>query len=283
MRGIGGFFGTRAQLDRPRGEDAPPEPHTPLEANYGKELDIALESGLRARRYPIQTRKFNADSEMDTEVSGYVREFFETLDERGGSDDRKATEGIHWSVAISEKIIAIMQGRSWFVWDVKPGIPAMLLSKCVHRTPAGIGLGDPTTMQLAIKEAGLARIVFAAAGGAVGKLLGKRGVFYQLAGSDVRAIDGPTEYSVYPSNVSAKLPPKDPQGVAERLAAVIRASVPEKWQAMFDGVVIVDANDLGCNVLGNATKGTEHFYEQCFSDNPLGQGRQQTPIAVIFS
>ena len=42
--------------------------------------------------------------------------------------------------------------------------------------------------------------------------------------SNVRAIDGPTVYSAFPSNVSAKLPPKDPDGVSARLSAAIRAA-----------------------------------------------------------
>lgn len=264
------------------GKNIPADEHTPLEANRGKSLDIALRSGETARRYPLQTEKFSPDSNMDVEIRRYVMQFLKDLEERGDEDDRQATEGVRWNVAISEKIIAIMQGRSWFVWDIKPGIPAKVLSRFVTRTPAGIGLGDPTTMQLAIQEAGLARIAYAAAGGAVGKLRGKKGVFYDLAGANVRAIDGPTEYSVYPSNVSAKLPPARPHEVAAHLTRVIRDVVPTRYRSAFDGVAIVDANDIGCNVLGNASSRGDDFFAGCFADNPLGQGRQQTPIAVIF-
>src|SRR5690625_7750410 len=85
----------------------------------------------------------------------------------------------------------------------------MLLMCFATRSPAGIGLGDPTTMELAIREVGLPRIVAASAAGAAGKVIGRRGLFYEVAGANVRAIDGPTVYSAFPSNVSAKLPPKD--------------------------------------------------------------------------
>ncbi len=264
------------------GQSLPPDPHTPLTANAGKQLDLELEGDILARRYPIQTEKFSKDSRMDDEIAGYVERFFAELDARGTDEDRHATEGRPWNFTVSEKIIAIMQGRSWFVWEIKPSFAAKLLSKFVTRTPAGIGLGDPVTMQLAINEAGLGRITYAAALGALGKLRGKRGVFYELAGADVRAIDGPTEYSVYPSNVSAKLPPKDPDRVAEHLVKVIREVVPERFAATFDGVVVMDANDIGRNVLGlSASRDREH-YEAQFADNPLGQGSQQTPMAVVF-
>ena len=130
-----------------------------------------------------------------------------------GGDHDVATKG-RWYFFISEKIVAITQGRSYFIWDIKVSRPARILSRYVTRTPAGIGLGSPFTMQLAIEEAGLPRVLYASAGGAIGKLIGKRGLFYELVGGDIRAIDGPTEYSVYPANVSAKLAPKDPDAVA---------------------------------------------------------------------
>lgn len=264
------------------GASRPADPKAPLAPNAGKQLDITLPSGEIARRYPVQTEKFSKDSDMDAEVRRYVQDFFQELAEHGTDEDRAATSGKRWTFTISEKIIAIMQGRSWFTWEITPSMPAKILSRFVSRTPAGIGLGDPVTMHLAIGEAGLPRIAAAAAAGAAGKVVGKKGLFYQVAGSSVGAIDGPTEYSVYPSNVSAKLPPKDPHGVAALLTQVVREAAPEEFRSTFDGVVIMDANDLGRNVLGlNAAKPAAHYEEQ-FRDNPLGQGSQQTPIAIVF-
>lgn len=263
------------------GASAPADEKAPLAANAGKELDIEVD-GVIARRYPIQTEKFSKDSNMDAEVTKYVKEFFTQLKQLGDEDDHNATEGRTWNLTISEKIIAIMQGRSWFTWEIQPSFAAKNLSKFVARTPVGIGLGDPVTMQLAIEEAGLPRILYAAAGGAIGKVVGRKGLFYELAGADIRAIDGPTEYSVYPSNVSAKLPPKDPDGVARHLSDVVRQAAPEEFRATFDGVVVMDANDIGRNVLGlHASQPAEH-YEKQFADNPLGQASQQTPLAIVF-
>lgn len=264
------------------GKNLPPDPHTPLEANTGKSLDLVLPDGTVSRRYPIQTDKFSRDSDMDAEIGHYITQFFNDLKNLGDEDDRAATSGKRWNLTVSEKIIAIMQGRSWFIWDVKPSFVARKLSRMVTRTPAGIGLGNPVTMQLAIDEAGLGRILYAAAGSVIGKLRGKKGVFYELAGANVRAIDGPTEYSVYPSNVSAKLPPKDPDLVAAHLSELVRSLVPEEFRETFDGVVVMDANDIGRNVLGLSASRDAEYYEEQFADNPLGQGSQQTPMAIVF-
>jgi asparagine synthase (glutamine-hydrolysing) len=136
-------------------------------------------------------------------------------------------------------------------------------------------------MQLAIQEAGLTRVLYASAGGAVGKLIGKRGLFYELVGGDIRAIDGPTEYSAYPSNVSAKLAPKDPDDVAARLSAAIRERVPAAYKDTFGGTIVMDANDIGRNVLGTDVPGDKSRFEEMFADNPLGQGSEQTPMAIV--
>jgi asparagine synthase (glutamine-hydrolysing) len=253
---------------------------TDYEPNARKQLDLELPSGEVVRRYPLRTDLFAREDDLDEKALSYVDRFFAGLPE-AGPEHAAATSG-RWYFFISEKIVAITQGRSYFIWDIKVGRPARVLSKYVTRTPAGIGLGSPFTMQLAIEEAGLPRVLYAAAGGAVGKLIGKRGLFYDLVGGDIRAIDGPTEYSVYPANVSAKLAPKDPDDVAARLSAAIRARVPEPYRSTFGGTVVMDANDIGRNALGKDAPGDGARYEAMFADNPLGQGSEQTPMAVVF-
>ncbi|WP_058234953.1 hypothetical protein [Devriesea agamarum] len=268
-----------------------PAPKEVLASNEGKNLDLAMPAsvgGGMVRRYPLRTGKFTAETEMASSIGGYVRDFFEALDAHLATADEDdshwdATVGRPWNLTVSEKIIAIMQGRSYFVWDIHPGIWARNLSKYVARTPAGIGLGDPVTMHLAIQEAGLPRVLLASAAGAVGKLIGRKGLFYEVVGGNVRAIDGPTEYSVYPANVSAKLPPKDPDIVADFLNRVVLDAVPPAWRDTFTGTVVMDANDIGRNTLGKAAPESSEYYELQFADNPLGQGREQTPMAVVFA
>ncbi|ADU47559.1 asparagine synthase (glutamine-hydrolyzing) [Intrasporangium calvum] len=253
---------------------------TDYEPNARKQLDLTLDDGQVVRRYPLRTELYAREDDLDSKTLGYIDRFFAGLPE-AGADHEVATKGT-WYFFISEKIVAITQGRSYFIWDIKVSRPARILSRYVTRTPAGIGLGSPFTMQLAIEEAGLARVLYASAGGAVGKLVGRRGLFYDLVGGDIRAIDGPTEYSVYPANVSAKLAPKDPDQVAARLSAAIRERVPAPWRDTFGGTVVMDANDIGRNVLGTDAPGLKERYEAMFADNPLGQGSEQTPMAIVF-
>ena len=115
--------------------------------------------------------------------------------------------------------MAICQGRSYPVATCAVRPLARLLSRFVGRTASGIGLGIPATMELAIREAGEARILAATAAAAVTKPFGVKGVFYRVAGPAVRAIDGPTNGTIPPYDGHAKLGPDDPDGVARALAA----------------------------------------------------------------
>ncbi len=164
------------------------------------------------------------------------------------------------------------QGR-YFLLDngeVKPGRLAVFLSRHVTRTPAGIGLGIPETMQCAIDECGAARILLAAAAGFLGKLLGRKGDFYRVAGPRARSIDGPTNGTLPPFNRAVSLAPLDPDGVARRLS--------ERFSC---GAAVVDINDLGGNILGAWPKSIDRaLLVEILADNPLGQGTQQTPVGI---
>jgi hypothetical protein len=96
------------------------------------------------------------------------------------------------------------------------------------------------------------------------------GLFYRIAGPQAAAIDGPTSYTIPPYNESATLGPRDPDGAARRLAA-----------ALDKPVAVIDANDAGVNVLGASPGVDRRLVRRLFADNPLGQSREQTPIAVV--
>ncbi|WP_163511303.1 hypothetical protein [Fodinicola acaciae] len=265
----------------PKPEEQPaPAVKGPLEANSGKELEIAID-GERWLRFPVRTELFARGDDYQKLISGYVTGFVAAVRADGRHTGRFERP---WYLLVSEKVVAIAQGRSYFIWDIQPNWWARTLSRFVVKTPYGIGLGSPWTMQLAIQEAGLPRILVASAAGAAGKVIGRRGLFYQVAGHSVRAIDGPTEYSAYPSNVSAKLAPAKPKQAATALTTAVRAALREAGEeAIADklaGVVIIDANDIGRNVLGSAADRPDAFFEKLFADNPLGQGSEQTPLAV---
>ena len=255
-------------------KEAPQQIKDDYTPNADKETRIKAGEG-EYDRYTVRTDVFKKGDNFAELIKDNVQRFWQ------GAGAKNITSDKPWFVVISEKLVAISQGRSYFIWDIKAGVWARLLSKYVTRTPNGIGLGSPWTMQLAIQEAGLPRIIVASIGGIVGKLVGKRGVFYNLAGANVRAIDGPTEYSLYPSNVSAKLPPKDPEIAAAAIADAIRSSLEENERVNFVGAVIIDANDIGRNVMGNTTGLEDELVADIFRDNPMGQAAEQTPLTVV--
>ena len=179
-------------------------------------------------------------------------------------------------VVMAEKPIAASQGRSYALDEIHPTRLAKVLSKAVTKTPHGIGLGIPETMQLAIDEAGAPRIVAAAAVSAAGKVVGKRGLFYKVAGADVEAIDGPTWNTLPPHNTHAKLGPADPDGVAAHLADVLSDAAGGRVE-----FVVIDANDLTATVLGASPGADRALAKRLMRDNPLGQGHEQTPVCVL--
>lgn len=211
-------------------------------------------------RAPIRTRLFVSGDSLDVGLRDALR------------DVELAPGDI---IAISEKAVAICQGRSYPVGEVHARPLARALSKFVGRTASGIGLGIPATMELAIREAGEARILGATAAAAVTKPFGVKGVFYRVAGPGVRAIDGPTRGTIPPYDGHAKLGPEDPEGVARELAEELGAD------QLGIGVAIIDANDIGVNVLGVSSDVDAAIVESLLRDNPLGQGAQQTPVALL--
>ncbi len=247
--------------------------------NEGKKLEIEVNNKVYLR-YPIRSDLIKKDDNVPRIIASLLHSFMAT--DKQNNVTMKQWGNRPWFIVVSEKIVAISQGRSYFIWEIKAGFWANLLSKFVKKTPYGIGLGSPWTMQLAINEAGLLRILLATVASAIGKSLGVKGLFYRIAGNDVNAIDGPTEYSVYPSNVSAKLGPKEPEKVSREIAKEVAVTLnSNKTKENFLGTVIIDANDLGQNVLGNSTGLDNKLIEKIFKDNPMGQSDEQTPLVIV--
>jgi hypothetical protein len=173
-------------------------------------------------------------------------------------------------VAVSERMVAITEGRSYPMTSIRPGRLARFLVRFVTRPGYGIGLGTAETMQLAISEVGAPRILLAATVSGLTKPFGVHGLFYRIAGRQAAAIDGPTSYTIPPYNQAATLGPKDPKRAAREISTAL--DVP---------VAVIDANDAGCNVLGLSRALERRLVERLFADNPLGQAGEQTPICVV--
>lgn len=260
------------------GQHDPPPPKELLAPNDGKQLGIDI-AGENWARIPLRTEAFQGGEDFSAVISGYVVAAIEAA-----RTDPELAPGLSrtWYVVVSEKIIAIAQGRFRFWWDIEPGWWARTLSRFVLKLPTGVGLSSPWTMQMAIDEVGLPRILLAAVVSAIGKAIGKRGWFYVVAGHDVNAIDGPGGKVVYPGNASAKLPPKNPDQAARSIRRAVVSSLPEENGSTLGGVVIIDANDLGRNVLGRDSDRDAAFFAGLFADNPAGQNRQQTPVLICL-
>ena len=156
---------------------------------------------------------------------------------------------------------------------IKPRRLATFLSRFVVKTPYGIGLGMPETMEMALRECGTIRILFAAAVSAVTKLFGRKGDFYRIAGDKARAIDGPTSGTIPPYNKAVVLGPERPREVAQRLKSLLGGTAE---------VAVVDINDIGGNILGSTlSKDAERQLVAILRDNPLGQGHQSTPLGIV--
>lgn len=221
--------------------------------NAGKKLVVETDWGKFAR-YPVKTHVIMKGDDLKEVLDKYVRPFLVDGD----------------IIFMSEKIVAISQGRAWDIDEIKPGRWARFLVKFVSDSPYGIGLGSVYTMELAIRDIGLPKMLLGCVCAALTKPFGIKGVFYNVVGPKARAIDGPCDCTIPPYNHYAKLCPAEPDKVAKELSEHIGHDV-----------VIIDANDLGVQILGNSSDNiTLKMARQMFCDNPLDQSAQQTPIAI---
>ncbi|MCM1327054.1 MAG: hypothetical protein NC094_07310 [Bacteroidales bacterium] len=225
------------------------------EANEGKRIIMETPDYGAVARYPVKTHVVMSGEDLFRLMDKYVV--------------GKVCEEDY--VFISEKLVAICQGRAFPIEDIHPRPLARFLCKFVYRSPYGIGLGSPWTMELALRDAGVFKILLASVCSAITKVFGVRGIFYKIAGMKARAIDGPCDCTIPPYNHYAKMAPAAPDQVAEEISEYIGCPV-----------VIIDANDLNVEVLGKSSISIPTaFCKQAFADNPLGQSAQSTPIAVV--
>lgn len=229
-----------------------------LGPNAGKKLTIEVGSETFAR-FPIRTHVIVSKDNMEKVVLKYIKPHLK-------KDD---------IVFISERVVAITQNRAIPIKKIRPSFLAKFLVKFVHKSPYGIGLGSPYTMELAIREVGRFKIIIVALISGMAKCFGVRGLFYKITGSAIAAIDGPCWYTLPPYNKYATLGPQNPDLVAKKISDILSdiLKVP---------VIIIDANDLGVKLLGKSdNKISDKWAEAVFRDNPLGQKSEQTPLAII--
>ncbi len=172
-------------------------------------------------------------------------------------------------IAVAESVVAISQGRAIRPETVRPGLIARFL--CHFPGKEG-SLAAPPSMQAAMREVGTLRFLLGVAAAGLGRLVGRRGDFYRVAGRHLALIDD-FAGTMWPYDRHIVLGPKDPQKVVERIKEATGAEA-----------VITDVNDLGKVDILAATEGVEQeALVRYLKDNPHGNDDQQTPIVVLVS
>lgn len=227
-----------------------------LHPNEGKALTVEVD-GKTYARHAITTHFVQVGESYVDLIEKYVKPVYQPGD----------------ILSSSEKVIALCQRRIVTEEECKPGFWAKVLSRCVHQTSAGPGMGLPVKMQFAINICGLPRVLWAAICAAFGKLVGKHGIFYDMLGTEVAGLDGFYGEDIAEYAHMGVRVPEDPAGVCDE--------VYEKTGVV---MMIVDANDLNVELLGKGEQLKDWAAEDLLAliaDNPAGQDRQLTPFILI--
>ncbi len=177
------------------------------------------------------------------------------------------------TVLLSESAVAITQGRARDWRTIHPGRLARFMSGRVIRTSWGTGLRSPYAMHYAIELTGAWRILLAGGAHVVGRVLGKKGWFYLVAGLDARMMDAEHTMGVAEFYECCIPAPHDPPGTVRAVKAALGGEVD---------VAIADINDIAPAwvVASTLPKERERLLARSFDDNPLGQTDEKTPLGI---
>ena len=224
-------------------------------ANEGKSVEIEV-NGQTYLRHAIKTRFVKQGESYIDVFKEYVLPIYQEGD----------------IISSSEKIIALCQNRIVRREDIKIGFWAKFLSKFASHPTTGVGVGETIKMQYAINTVGLLKVLWASIASAITKLFGKKGVFYEIVGQEVSGLDGFYDHvwKEY-GDIGIQLP-ENPTKVCNEIKNELGISC-----------MIVDANDLGQEILGHSDdiQLTEEELKGLISDNPSGQGKELTPLILI--
>src|SRR5476649_596538 len=170
-------------------------------------------------------------------------------------------------IVIAETAVAIAQRRFVPAEFVRPSRLAFALSA---RAGALATMSQPESAQIVIDQVGTGKVVYAAIAHVLGRFVGRRGVFYELLGEAIAAIDGYTG-TLPPYERAIVLGPAEPDRVSTELA-----------EALGLHVAIVDANDLRrAKALGASPLVVRDAVERALLGNPAGNGDEQTPLVIL--
>jgi len=170
-------------------------------------------------------------------------------------------------VALAETAVAIMQGSLADCEDIRPHYLACRLNRIFGMNSS---LSSVYALEMAFREVGTARILLATAAALVGRLLGRHGDFYRVAGRKVAVIDDCTG-TLPPFDKHVVLAPARPQQIVEEIR-----------QRTGIDATIVDANDLGkVDVLAISDPNRRAEVEEALRPNPQGNAGEMTPLVLI--
>ncbi len=230
-----------------------------IKANPKKNLEIDVD-GIAYLRLPIKTDLVTEKDNLNSLIEKHLAKFLVPGD----------------MIFISEKVVALMQGRIIKIVDIKPSHLARLLAGKVRNHYGtdkfrGFGHGTPMAMQLLLEEVGYPRILLATAISAITRPLGIKGAFYYICGKRGKSVDCPMSFDIHPYTMYAKMAPAQPNRVA--------CEVKDRFGA---DAVILDANYRGVFSLGKSSRYIkESFIQKLFRDNPLGQADEFTPLCIV--
>ena len=171
-------------------------------------------------------------------------------------------------LTVAESVVAITQGRFTRPEDLEPCFLAKVLCRFV---PQEGSMSSVYGMQAVMDIEGKYRVLYAMIVGILGKIIGKSGVFYNLAGRQAALID----------DVTGTMPPFDKCLVygpehASQVAQEIKARLG------CYGAAVADVNDLKRSLIVGTSEGLPAAeLAKILIDNPFGNASQQTPIVII--
>ena len=171
-------------------------------------------------------------------------------------------------VCVAESVVAITQGRLTRPEDLQVCFLARILNRFV---PQKGSMSSVYGMQAVMDVEGKWRVLWAMVAGALAKLAGRDGVFYQLAGRQAALVD----------DVTGTMPPFDKHivyGPAD--ASQVAAQIKERMGCF--GAAVTDVNDLKRALVVGITPGLDApVLCRILIDNPFGNASQKTPIVII--
>ena len=239
-------YGRHAGLRALRERHFPDEPPMPA-----PRIAAVSEGEMGVRRLPIRTPMISARTGL-LEVIGPA-----TAEARRPGD----------VLALAESAAAAGQGRLLALELFEPDPLARTLSRFVGEVGP---LHSHEGMQGAIMEAGRARILAGTVLGALGKLVGRRGWFYRVAGPRTAMIDD-VAACIPPHDHHVIFGPLDADGLAASLAGALGCAV-----------AVVDANHkTGAWVVGASGGVDREWVQEALRDNPAGNEDEQTPVVLV--